>query len=332
MKSSLQRIRLGAVVLAVIVLVAIVGYRLAGYDWVESVWMTTVTISSVGYGERSSHGTTFQLFTVGVIIVGMSAAGYTVGGLVQMMFEGEFQRAVGHRRIARGIERLNDHVIICGYGRMGQVLADDLHRRKRPFVVVDENLERLAEAEVRQYLFVSGDATEEDTLLSAGVQRAKTLVTCLPTDVANVFITLTSRNLHSSIQIIARAEFRTSEKKLRQAGANKIVMPAITGGRQMARMITRPSTADLLELLSESSFMDVEMDEVLVPNSSPMAGASVSQTDVHRRFQLLVVAVKKADGEMVFGPGADYTFEAGDVVIVLGRTESVQRFRDAFQL
>ena len=332
MKTSLERIRFGIIVLITIVLVAMIGFRMAGYDWIGSLYMSVITISSVGYGERSQLDPELQLFTVGVIVFGMSAAAYTIGGLVQMMFEGEIERAMGHRRITRGIERLSNHVIICGFGRMGQILADNLHRQGRSFVVIDEDLEQIVEAQSHEYLCLSGDATEEDILLTAGVERASALVTGLPNDAANVFITLTARNVNPHIQIIARAEYRTTEKKLRQAGANKIVMPTIVGAQRMARMITRPSTADLMELVAESSFLDVEMDELTVTRTSQLAGASVSQTEVSRRHGLLVVAVKKADGAMMFNPGADYTFQDGDVVILMGRMEDIRRFRDTFSL
>jgi voltage-gated potassium channel len=234
--------------------------------------------------------------------------------------------------MTRGIERLSGHVIICGFGRMGQILANDLERQKRPFVVIDSDLERIDESQARKYLCLSGNATEDEVLMTAGVERASTLVTCLPDDADNVFITLTSRDINPGIQIIARAEHQSTEKKLRQAGANKIVMPAIVGGQQMARMITRPSIADLMELVAETSFLDVGMDELKVVETSRLVGASVSQTEVHRRYRLLVVAVKRSDGGMVFSPGADYTFQAADVIMVMGRTDDIDRFRDTFKL
>ena len=332
MRSPLERIRLGAAVLAVILLAAVVGYHALGYRWLDAVWMVVITVSSVGYGERSVVDDPTKLFSIVVIVFGMCAAAYTIGGLLQMLTEGELERALGRRRMNREIERLADHVIICGFGRMGEILAYDLKQMKRPFVIIENDAERIAEAKEQQYLCLNGDATEEHTLLGAGVERAKSIVTELPNDAANVFITLTSRNLNPNIQIIARAEHRSTEKKLRQAGADRVVMPALVGARRMVRLITRPSTADLMELVTEKNFLDYELDEIAVPEDSKLVEVTVRETEAHRRHRLLVVAVRERDGNMVLNPDADYTFKAGDVVIIMGRTEDIARFRDEYAL
>lgn len=195
MKTPLQRIRRGAVFLAAVVLVAVLGYRLVGFDWIESVWIVVVTLSSVGLSESSQQPPGMQVFTIVVILVGLTAAVYTIGGFIQMVTEGEVDRALGHRRITREIKRLSGHVIICGFGRVGQILAASLEQINRPFIVIESDAERIEEAREHGYLFLVGDATDEVILLEAGVRRAVTLVSTLPNDAANVFITLTSRNL-----------------------------------------------------------------------------------------------------------------------------------------
>lgn len=332
-KSPLERLRTGAVVLGTTFIAAVIGFHfLAGYSWIDAIWMVVITISSVGYGEHSTLSPTAKIFTIGVIVVGISSAAYMFGGLVQMMAEGEIERALGTRRITLGIERQRDHVILCGYGRIGQILAGDLQHQGYPFVVIDHDSERVEEAKLQGFLSLYGDATDEEILVTAGVQRAKTLVTALPSDAANVFITLTARNLNPDVQIIARAEHRSSEKKLLQAGANRVVTPAISGARLMVRMITRPSTADLMELVAESSFLDVELDELFVPPHSELVGVSVQQTEAHRRHRLLVVAVKQADGKMVFNPDAQYQFQAQDNVIIMGRTADIEAFRKQYEV
>ena len=166
-------------------------------------------------------------------------------------------------------------------------------------------------------------------LLRCGMQAARTLVTVLPNDAANVFITLTGRNLNQDIHILARAEHPTTEKKLRQAGADRVVMPAVSGARQMARLITRPTTADLMELVAESSSIDVEMDEVLVGQTSSLVGASVSEVAPRDKHGLLVIAVKQPDGTMVFNPDSKRRFQANDTVIVMGGATAIERFRSA---
>ncbi len=332
MKTPLQRIRLGAVVLAAIFVVAVVGYHALDYSWLDSLWMVVITVSSVGYSEQSSADDSVKVFSILVIVFGMCAAAYTIGGFLQMLTEGELERALGRRRMTRDIERLSGHVIICGFGRMGEILAQDLQQMKRLFVIVDNDVERVVDAESQKYLCLSGDAEEEHTLLEAGVERASSLVTGLPNDAANVFITLTSRNLNPDIQIIARAEHPSTEKKLRQAGADRVVMPALVGARRMVRLITRPSTADLMDLVAETSFLDYELDEIDVPEGSKLPEVTVRETEAHRRHRLLVVAVRERDGNMVLNPDAEYTFKSGDVIIIMGRAEDIARFRGEFGL
>ena len=332
MNTPLKRIRLGAIVLLLVLLVAIVGYRITGRSWVDSLYMVVITISTVCFTEKTTLGTGEMLFTIVVIVFGISAVAYTFGGLIQMTVEGEIQRTLGHRRMTQGIDRLSGHIIVCGYGRIGQILAQDLTRQKKPFVIIDTNDERISEAMEQEMLVIQGDATEESVLLSAGVERAKTLVTGLPNDVANVFITLTSRNLNEDLQIIARAEQHTTQKKLYQAGANRVVMPASIGARQMARIITRPTTADLMELLADHSILEVELDEITITEASKLVDTNVIDAEAHRRHGLLVVAIKQAQGEMVFSPSGQYACQAGDTIIVMGRAGDIDRFKKEYQL
>lgn len=330
MRTPLDRIRRGAILSFIVLVVSVVVYRVAENDkgWIESLWFVVITLSSLGYGEDSQQSPAMQLFTIGVIIVGLTAAFYTVGGFIQMMTEGEIDRALGRRRTTRGIDRLEGHVVICGFGRVGRFVAESLQRQKQAFVVIDIDSDRSEEARERGYLLINGDATEDEVLAEAGVERAKSVVTTLPSDADNVFITLTSRNLSADLQIIARAGHATSEKKLRQAGANKIVMPTVVSARQMVRMLTRPSTADLMEVVHEIDNLDAELDEITVPRENRLVGVSVRETEAHRKHRLLVVAVKQADDTMVFNPDADYLFKAGDIVIIMGRNEDIARFRD----
>lgn len=319
---------MGAVVLGIIFLVAVVGYATIGNrGFLESVFMVVITISGVGYSESTHMNPPLQAFTIAVIAFGMSATAYTLGGLIQMMTEGEIHRALGQQRTTRGVERLKDHVILCGFGLTGRILAHDLFEQGVQFVIIENNPDRIADAHDHKYLTVSGDASEEEELLAAGVERARALVIGLPNDAANVFITLTSRNLNPDMQIIARAARHSTQKKLIQAGADRVVMPAAVGAQRMARMITRPTTADVIELVGTKSRLDVEMEEFTVPEKSPLVGTTVRDAEANRKHRLLIVAVKQDDGNMVFNPDADYTFRANDTLIVMGRLEDVERFQ-----
>lgn len=324
--------RRGFLLVALVVVGGVVGYRLAGYGWLEALWMVVITIFSVGYGERSGATPAVQLLTIGVVVLGISSAFYTFGGFLEIVLEGELKNVMGMRRRTKGIEQLRDHVVICGFGRIGQVLAEDLTRQRVPFVVIDQDAERTAEAGVRNYLYLEDDATSDEALVAAGIERAKTLVTCLPNDAANVFITLTGRNLNPQVQIIARAEHRSSERKLRQAGANRVVLPAANGARRMARLVTRPSTADVVELFTESDNLDYVLDELFVSPTCLLPGRTVAETQVNRKHRLLVVAVKESTGTMLFNPDGDYRFEPGQIVILMGRHEDIQNFRTEYRI
>lgn len=288
--------------------------------------MVVITIASVGFGERSQQSPAVQLWTIAVIVVGLTAAAYTFGGLLQLLLAGELEQILGRTRMNREIGNLKDHTIIVGYGRIGRLLAADLERQARPFVVIESAPERCRDAQERHYLHIHGDATNDDVLVEAGVGRARTLVSALPNDANNVFITLTARNLNPTLKIIARAEHFTSERKLIQAGANRLVMPSAIGAQQIARMITRPHTADLLELLAEQGNLRIEIDEVELQAGHFLVGKTLRESESIRQFSLLVLAVRQASGEMAVAEG-DYRFAPNDVLIVVAKPENIARFR-----
>jgi voltage-gated potassium channel len=326
MSASLRRVRTGAMVLTVLFVAGVVGYRLAGRDWLDAIYMVTITISTVGFGESSALSPTEQFLTMGVILLGISAAVFTLGGFIQMTMEGELERSLQLGRTTRAIEKLSGHIILCGFGRIGEILARELATKKQAFVVVDSGSEAISEAMGHDYLVLTGDATDEAVLITAGVERARTLVTALPSDAANVFITLTARNLNRSLHIIARGEQPTTEKKLLQAGANRVVLPAAIGAMRMAAMVTRPSTIELMEFVSGQSTLDVEVDEILITESSPLVTKTLGDARLHAGG-LLVVALKQLSGGMIFNPGGGTAFRAGDTLIVLGKLEDIDRFR-----
>jgi voltage-gated potassium channel len=289
-----------------------------------------ITVSSVGFGESSQLKPAEQWLTMGVIVVGISAAVISLGGFIQMMMEGEIERALNVGRTTRAIQHLERHVVLCGFGRIGRILAQELKVKRQAFVVIDNRPEAVGEAQNLDYLVLSGDATEEDVLRQAGVERAKVLVTALPSDAANVFITLTGRNLNSELQIIARGEMPSTEKKLLQAGATRVVLPAAIGAHRMASIITRPSTIELIELVSGQSTLDVEVDEIALLARSPLVGKTVGDAETRRRHGLMLVAIKEKAGPMRFNPGAEVVFQSEDTLIVMGRMDDIDRFRREF--
>lgn len=327
MTGPLKRLRLGLATLAVILCVATLGYRVAGWSWLDSIYMVVTTVSTVGYREMGEMTPGLRIFTILVIVFGVSTTLYMMGAFVQMVLEGEVNRALGMRRVGREIERLVGHAVICGYGRMGEVVADELARRRQPFVVIERDPQKIALAISLGYLAIQADATEEETLRAARVPEAKALVTTLPSDADNVFITLTARNLSPQLQIIARGEHRSTEKKLIQAGADRVVLPATTGALRMAAMVTRPSTIELIELAAGGHVAEMAIDEVTIPPNCPIVGTTIRDSQPRSRHGLLVVAIRRQDGQLILNPGASTEFLPGDTAVVIGRLADIEKFR-----
>jgi voltage-gated potassium channel len=330
MNTATERIRSAAVVLGVVLVLAVCGYRVFGYEWLDAIYMVVITLAGVGYGEKSELEPSQQLFTIIVILFGMSAVAYAIGGIAQLFFEGEIERALGLERMHHEIEQLRNHTIICGYGRIGQILAADLKKHSKPFVIMESDAKRFQQAREHDYLVLQGDATEDAMLIKAGLHYASALISALPNDAANVFITLTARNLNKNVQIISRAEHPNTEKKLRQAGANRIVLPSTIGAQQMVRMITRPSTADLIDLIAQQGNLDLELDEIHIPQNARLVGVTVRDSEAHQEHHLLMLAVKQVNGKMIFHPDPDYVFQTGDIIITLGDAENIQHFRKKY--
>lgn len=327
MAVATKRVVSGFLLLGTVSLVAVLGYHFRyDLDWIDAIWLSVISITGTGFAERSTQSNEFQVFTIFVVAFGFFAIAYAFTALVQLLLAGEIERFWGKRRMQGEINKLRDHIIVCGYGRLGHNLISDLAADGQALVVIESDPHHAQMAEEDGHLVLEGDATEEDILMDAGLERAKSLVTTLPSDAANVFITLTARDINKQVQIIARAELPTTERKLQRAGASKVVMPATNSARHMVRMITRPSTAHLIDLMGERTFRDFEMDELLISPTSKLVGVSVAKSELNFKHKLLVVAVKQSDETMVFNPGGNYEFQANDIAIVMGKREDIDVF------
>lgn len=340
MQGSFQRILTGAVFFSITLIVAIFGYTLFGWSLLEAIYMVVITIFGVGYGEvRPLDTPTQKIFTMVVIIAGTSSAVYIVGGFLQMVTEGEINRALDDRRKQKSIDSLRDHVIICGFGRIGQVLARHLADAQHPFVVIDSAPQQIEQAEALDYLAYSGNATDEDVLNAVGISRAKVLATVLSDDALNVFITLTARELNQNLVILARGEVPSTEKKLRLAGADHVVLPATISALRMSHLITRPTTTDFLSEKDERSYINdlliqihVQMAELAVPEGSSMVRRTIKEVEIRGKGTFIIVALRRANGELVLQPEAGLMLAAGDALVILGHEGDIPQFAQTYEL
>ena len=330
-RSSVRRVMHGVFAELVVVVLGVAGYVWLGWSVSDAIFMVVITISGVGYGEvRPVRSPAERLLTIAIITFGMVAVGYTLARFIQFLTEGEIQNLVGHRRMRRQIDELSGHTIVAGYGRVGELVCDELTEAEIPVVVIELERKEIPELEGKGLLYVVGDATEESVLREAGLERAKTLVTVMPNDAANVFITLTAREIAPSVMIVARAELPSSQKKLRQAGANHVVLPAAIGAHRIVSLLTNPSAVEFAELVTHRSSLAIEMDDIPIRPGTPLDGVTLRDADVGRRTGLMVIALKRSDGRVQFPPPGDEALVAGDSVVVLGRRGNLEQFRQLF--
>lgn len=328
-----RRLLISVAILLGVCVTGVLGYVfLFHWKWIDAIYMVVITIFGVGYGEvEPVDQTTERLFTIALILGGNSAAIYVVGELVRTLTEGEIAKALGDMQETRKVEGISHHTIICGYGRIGQILAQELAREKSPFVIVDVDKTRIAQAHDSGYLVIEGSATEEETLLRAGIARADTLTTVLPQDTLNVFITLTARNLNKDIRIIARGEQPATEKKLRQAGATEVILPASIGGLRIAHSITRPGVMDFVggrEGLGGADFhhLGLEIHELSIARHGHLQGWSVGEIQRKAEGSLMIVAIRRAGGEIIREDLEKLHADVGDSLIVMGRCAGLPDF------
>ncbi len=330
----------GAICFGITFVVAVLGYIIAGWSVLDSMYMVIITIFGVGFGEvRPITSPALRVFTMFVIVAGSVSVVYMVGGFVQLLTEGEIKHALEARRMIREIELLEDHVIVCGFGRMGQILCNKLKASRMPFVVVDNNPDRVVEAEDHGYLVYTGSATDEGILEAVGIQRARVLATVLSDDADNVFITLTAREMNPNLQILARGEYPSTEKKLRLAGADHVVLPATIGALRMSHLITHPATLDFFDRNDGGNTMNellaqfgLRMDEVVITDTSSLAGGTVADVEVRGRGNFIVVGIRQANGNMVISPPDEMKLMTGDTVMVLGHKGDIPQFAQSYAL
>jgi voltage-gated potassium channel len=323
----------GFAAIQVVAAYGVTGYMSMGWTFIDSIYQVVITISGVGFDEvEPMISTGSRVFTMSLIGLGMLSVAFTLGSFVQFLTESQIIDYLGRHRMTKQIQALTGHTIIAGYGHLGGLICDELAPRERPFVVIDQSRERAEIAESRGFRVVTGDATEEDVLERAGIERASVLVCVTPNDAENVFITLTARQMCPKLVIVSRAEGPSTPKKLKQAGADHIVMPAAIGAHRIVSLLTNPAVVEFAELVTNRSSVAIEMDEILIAFPSTLAGQTLRDADIKRRTGVIVIAIKRVDGRVEFPPSSDEIFAPGDSIVLMGQRENLHRFREQYHV
>ncbi|MAS91779.1 MAG: potassium channel protein [Verrucomicrobiales bacterium] len=340
MSTSVKHLRNGAIFLAVVSLFAVAGYVIAGWSLIESCYMAVITVFSVGYGEVNmieSDG--LRIMTMVFIILGCTGYLYIGGALVQFLIEGQIETAMGNRRMSKSIQNLTGHTIVCGYGRVGRMLATELNEANQPFVVLDRNESHKGALEQKGFLYVFGEATDEKALKEAGIKKAAQVAVVLPDDAANVFITLSARNLNPDLFIIARGMATTTEPKLKQAGANQVVLPEHIGAERIASLILRPTASSLISdgvigshLVADLDEMGLNVEEFSIPEGSNIAGLTLADLETRGSSAFLIVAIVRASGDVVKQPTLETKLIVGDILISISHSDQPPEFARLFQV
>jgi voltage-gated potassium channel len=313
-------------ILILIIAAGTIGYMtIEGWQFVDALYMTVITISTVGFKEVNQVGAAGRIFTIFLVFSGVGFTLYVAAAVVQFMVEGRIRIILGRRRLDKKINRLKNHYIICGYGRIGRVLCRHLKRADIDVAVIEKDPEQISVMDEDGILYISGEATDENILLKAGIKQAQGLVAALATDTDNVFLVLTARQLAPEILIMARSSQETAKIKLRAAGANSVESPYEMGAVSMAHRIIRPTVTSFLDLAFAHKRKDIQMEEIPVSSASELVNIQLKDTGIRQKYNLIIIAIKKPDGSMQFNPSFEAVIAPDDTVIAVGETDNLQK-------
>jgi voltage-gated potassium channel len=310
-----RRLVLAVAALVAVMVVGTVGYLILGFSALDAVYQTVTTVTTVGFREVEPFSTAGKVFTIVIIVVGVGTALYTFSVIIETVLEDRLPEVFGRRRMERRIRGMNDHVIVCGWGRVGRAIARELTESRADAVIIDSDPERLRDVSGAALL---GDATDDAVLEKAGVRQACALVAALSTDAGNLFVTISARALKPDLFIVARVRLEDNEEKLRRAGADRVVNPQSIGGARMAAFVLQPHVTEFLDVVMHDRDIEFRLEEVGVPEGSPIAGSSIREAHVRDRTGALVLALRDREGTFTTNPPPETVIRAGQVMIAIG--------------
>jgi voltage-gated potassium channel len=312
------------VVIGMLLVLGTAGYMLIeGWSFLDALYMTVTTLVTVGFGEIHPLSTAGRIFTIALIVLGVGGVLYTFTSVMQYVFEGHLGREWELRRMQRRIDQLRDHFILCGYGRVGRQVARDFAEDGVPFVLVDMDQDRLDQAGTDGCVTLRGDATDDDTLRRAGIDRARGLITCVQSDADNIFVTLSARALRSDLYIVARSDNEDAAPKLRRAGADRVVSPYSIGGRQMAMLAVRPAAVEFVDRVLSRADIELLLEDFVIAERSPLVGRTLAEIQEQVAPGVTVLALRR-DSRLVTQPPSDWDVRLGDELVAVGTPEQLR--------
>lgn len=289
--------------------------------FIDALYMTVITLATVGFKEVKELDENGKIFTIILILTGFGVFTYTLTVGAKILIEGEIKEVFKKRKMRKKVENISGHYVICGYGRMGSIIVKELKANNIPVVIIEKNKTNLPEDE--DIIYVEGDATHDEVLKSAGIEKAAGLITVLPSDAENLYVVLSARELNPNMFIVARAVDKEAEPKLKRAGANKVVSPYFIGGLRIAHTVLRPTVVDFLEFATRSEHIEIQIEEIEVSHRSTLIGKTIAQSGIGRDIGVIILGIKRADGRMKFNPTSQTLIKEGDTLIVIGQIDKL---------
>jgi len=316
-----QRLKKSVLFIIVLFLVGTAGYSvIEGWNIFDSFYMTIITLSTTGFQELQPLTKLGRLFTIILIIFGISFLFYALGKINSAIFEEQlFKRG----KMQKDVNKLKDHYILCGFGRMGEKIAAELAVRKKPFVVIEKDMEKIIKIKENNYLMVQGDATEDEILIAAGINTARGFVTVLDNDVSNVFATLSARGLNDQLKIIARADDDSSRTKLIKAGADKVVLPYEIGGFRITQALLKPRVVDYMDEIFSLPDLGLQIEEIKITEKSKLIGKTLANSGLRGKINIIILSIYRKNGDLIYNPTSDTEISEGDTLVVIGEVKEL---------